>query len=493
MKKIYILILSCFILSSFSEKSLAEQEPKGKNDEIEALKFEIQQMQKDIEEMRQNYETERKNQETKLEALQEKVKDLIEAKSIEKDELRAEIAKALIEEKPSIQPSYLYSARTGDSTFKPEGSGWASDSPTQKLMDISFDSLFTMGGSTARESGIDKLQGGAHDPKKKGFTTQNLELSLLGAVDPYLNAEAHLVFQINKDGESKLEVEEAFLTTQSLPHGLQIKAGTYFTEFGRLNFQHPHTWSFMDQPIINTRMFGGDGLRGPGARLSWLTPLPWYSEFFLGAQNANGETAFSFLSKAGGAFSGHTIKARDVRSLEDMLYSTRWLNSFSLSDEVALNFGASALFGPNATGNDNRTNIYGTDIYLKWKPLSNDRGFPFVAWQTELMKRDYEAGESKDSLDDWGLYSQFLWGFKRNWVWGIRYDLADGNGALTDYLRDRRHRVSPNLTWYPTEFSKVRFQYNYDKAEHINDSDGDEHSVWLQFEFMLGSHPKHKF
>jgi hypothetical protein len=109
------------------------------------------------------------------------------------------------------------------------------------------------------------------------------------------------------------------------------------------------------------------------------------------------------------------------------------------------------------------------------------------------MKRDYEAGESKDSLDDWGLYSQLLWGFKRNWVWGLRYDLADGDGALTDYLRNRRYRISPNLTWYPTEFSKIRLQYNYDKAEHISDNDGEEHSVWLQFEFMLGSHPKHKF
>lgn len=478
MKIIVFLILSCFVLSSFSGECLAEQElPKAKDDEVETLKFEIQQMQKNIKEMRQKYEAERKGQEIRLQVLQAKVNELIEAKSIEKEELKAEVAKALIEEKPSGQ--YLYSTKMGDSTLK--------------LMDISFDSLFAMGGSTARESEIDKLQGGAHDPKKRGFTTQNLELSLLGAVDPYLNGEAHLIFQIDKDGESKLEVEEAFLTTQFLPHGFQIKAGTYFTEFGRLNPRHPHSWSFVDQPVINTRMFGGDGLRGPGARLSWLTPLPWYSEVFLGAQNANGETAFSFLGEAGGTFSGYTLNERDVRSLEDILYSMRWLNSFSLSDEVTLNLGTSALFGPNATGNDNRTNIYGTDIYLKWKPLSNDRGFPFVAWQTELMKRDYEVGESKDSLDDWGVYSQLLWGFKRNWVWGLRYDLADGNGALTDYLRDRRYRISPNLTWYPTEFSKVRLQYNYDKAEHISDNDGEEHSVWLQFEFMLGSHPKHKF
>ena len=82
-----------------------------------------------------------------------------------------------------------------------------------KLMDIAFVSLFTAGGSTASEGDIDKLQGGAHDPKRRGFTVQNLELSMLGAVDPHLNGEVHLVYQIDKEGESKLEVEEAFLTT----------------------------------------------------------------------------------------------------------------------------------------------------------------------------------------------------------------------------------------------------------------------------------------
>lgn len=176
-----------------------------------------------------------------------------------------------------------------------------------------------------------------------------------------------------------------------------------------------------------------------------------------------------------------------------MLYSTRWLNSFDLNDEITLNLGTSALFGPNASGTDTQTQIYGTDIYLKWRPLSNDRGYPFVSWQTEVMKRDYQAGADKDNLDDWGLYSQILWGFKKNWIAGIRYGFADGDGASTSYLRDKRSRISPKLTWRPTEFSKIRLQYNYDKAEHINNNNEDEHSIWLQYEFMLGAHPKHKF
>ena len=197
-----------------------------------------------------------------------------------------------------------------------------------------------------------------------------------------------------------------------------------------MNTQHPHSWSFVDQPIINTRLFGGDGLRGPGARVSWLAPVAWYSELIAGAQNAFGETAFSFLSTTEEVdFAGYTITDRGVSSLSDLLYSIRSLNSFSLGEETTMNAGASTLFGPNGTGTDNRTAIYGADLYLKWTPIANERGFPFLALQTELMKREYEAGAAKDRLDDWGLYVQTLWGFKRGWVAGLRYGLADGDGA----------------------------------------------------------------
>ncbi len=454
----------------FSSSVYAQNPDQNKDEEIKQLKQEINQLRDQFKGMQSFYGQTINNLQTRIEQLED-TPATQHITSIEKEDVSKETQ--------SSQSPLLYSKQIGGSTVK--------------LINISFDSLFTMGGSTARESEIDKLQGGAHDPKKRGFTTQNLELSLLGAVDPYLNSEVHLIYQINKDGESKLEVEEAFLTTQSLPYDLQLKAGTYFTEFGRLNTQHPHSWTFVDQPIINTRMFGGDGLRGPGARLSWLTPLPWYSEVFGGIQNANGETAFSFLNAAGEDFAELTLIDRDVRSLEDMLYSTRWLNSFDLNDEITLNVGTSALLGANASGTDTQTQIYGTDMYMKWQPLFNNQGYPFVSWQTEVMKRDYEAGEDKDNLDDWGLYSQLLWGFKKNWTAGLRYDFADGDGPSTDHLRDQRTRISPKLTWRPTEFSKIRLQYNYDKAEHINDNNDDEHSIWLQYEFMLGAHPKHKF
>ena len=62
---------------------------------------------------------------------------------------------------------------------------------------------------------------------------------------------------------------------------------------------------------------------------------------------------------------------------------------------------------------------------------------------------------------------------------------------MDDSLRDRRERASVNLTYYPSEFSKVRIQYNYDRSPFL--SHGDAHSVYTQFEILFGAHGAHKF
>jgi hypothetical protein len=83
-----------------------------------------------------------------------------------------------------------------------------------------------------------------------------------------------------------------------------------------------------------------------------------------------------------------------------------------------------------------------------------------------------------------------LWGIKPRVVAGLRGEFASGNeGAFESELRADRFRLSPNLTWYPTEFSKLRLQYNYDHRQGI----GRDHSVWMQFEFLLGAHAAHRF
>jgi hypothetical protein len=415
----------------------------------------------------------------------------------------------------------------------------------QKFVNVSLNVLTAVGGSTGED--VEDLQLGGHDPSQRGFTLQQAELTLEGRIDPYLRGQANTVLFLDSGGETQVELEEAYLETMSLPWNLQLKGGHFLTEFGRLNPTHPHTWDFVDSPLVNAHLLGPDGLRNPGARLSWLAPTPWYTELFLAVQNSHGGTAHGFRS-AGHVHGGeeeeeeglpfgfrHPDNDRGLRNVGDLLFAPRYVMSFEPTANQVVLLGGSAAFGPNSNGGEDagetETQIYGADLTWKWKSPQHHGGFPFVAFQTEAMLRKFDAGAfdwdedgngavspgevvdettghpavlAGETLTDYGIYAQLLYGFRKGWVAGLRGDWIgsdegdyeemplslEGEPLGRDPLRAKRWRVSPNLTWYPSEFSKVRLQYNYD---HRNELNKDDHSVWLQFEFLLGAHAAHKF
>lgn len=404
-----------------------------------------------------------------------------------------------------------------------------------QLLDLSMNLLTAAGGSSATDDQLEILQGGGHDPRQRGFTLQQAELSLTGAVDPYLTGEAHVVYFIDPEGESQVELEEAFATSRMLPfglheQGLQVEVGQFFTEFGRINPQHAHQWDWLDVPVINARLFGEDGMRAPGARVGWLLPLPWFSELHLGAQNAKGETMQSFLQSEGAAderpIGGRPYTDPGVRSPADLAWLARWVNGFDLSDTWTAQLGGSFVHGPNASGSDGETCVYGGDVVVKWRPLDAERGWPFVKLQAEVTGRTYEADAfslcldeadcddttlriGDETLHDWGFYAQALWGFRRNWAAGVRVEHANASGddfdadatfetgvatfsdPSQDPWRDDRTRLSPLLVFHPSEFSRLRLQANYDwtQAPELDDA----LSIWAGLEILFGAHAAHAY
>ena len=58
----------------------------------------------------------------------------------------------------------------------------------------------------------------------------------------------------------------------------------------------------------------------------------------------------------------------------------------------------------------------------------------------------------------------------------------------------RRSRLSGDVTWYPSEFSKFRLQCNFDKLQSNTFLPArDEQSAFLMYEIALGAHGAHKF
>jgi hypothetical protein len=461
---------------------------------------EIEQLRKQLREMQENFQRTQREQQQQIESLTHKLDDLTKQQATEAE-------KKKLEQELSAQLGAGTNAPAATTAAAP-AAPW---SPTQPItiaragsayMNISFDALMDVGWSTAPDPS-QELQLGDHDPIKRGFSMRNAEIALDGAVDPYFKGFANMVLKLDQNNQTSIELEEAYLLTTALPENLQLKAGQFFAAFGRQNSQHPHQWAFVDSPLILTRTFGPDGLRNLGVQASWLVPTPFYTELSFGVFDGQGSTAFSFRNPGDpingvNRFHGRATLDRGISGFQDLLYVPRLSSSFDLTENQTLVAGVSAALGPNNTSGDARTEIAGVDLYWKWKPSNSQSGFPFVSWQTEALYQRFDAGADPtfglpaEVLRDWGFYSQVLWGFKQRWVAGFRGEWVDGNpGAYdpNDVFRGERTRLSPDLTFYPSEFSKIRLQYNFDHGALF----GIEHSIWMQVEFLLGAHGAHKF
>lgn len=323
---------------------------------------------------------------------------------------------------------------------------------------------------------------GGHDPQANGFTLQQLELSVGKSVDPYFRFDSNIVFSL-----FGVEIEEVYATTLALPGGLQVRAGQMLTRFGRLNNTHPHAWEFVDQPFAIGRVFGGEGNRGLGVEASWLAPLPWYVEVVGSATGAAGEaTARSFYGADDLGF----------ETPADLQATAAVKQFFPLGNDLSLFWGLSYAGGPNPTGIGNRSEVYGTDLYVKFRPISAG-GDHSVALQTEWLYRRRQV--PGDVWADVSGYAQLAARFSPRWGAAARYELGTPavglDGAVVDDTLDpewtaNRHRVSLAGTFWPTEFSRIRLQGQTDVAEW---EDHPEYAALLAFEFNVGAHGAHAF
>jgi hypothetical protein len=266
-------------------------------------------------------------------------------------------------------------------------------------------------------------------------------------------------------------------------------------------------WAFLDQPVINTRIFGAHGMRGVGLRLSWLMPIPWQSEFFAGAQTATGERMISFLSNSSADdIDQRPYQSRDVNGLDDFIFALRWAQSWKFAEKNSTSLGMSFVTGPNAAGINTYTQIYGVDY-----ALSVAAQYWSLDFESEFLARNYHVDElfvspgdlgallgdflaPSGTLRDYGFYSQLLLRWKQKYSAGVRFEAASGNDSGNSYrefdpTRDNRFRFSPLVIYKPTDFTRFRLQYNFDRADHLNT--GVAHTFWLGMEFFYGGHSGH--
>ena len=229
-----------------------------------------------------------------------------------------------------------------------------------------------------------------------------------------------------------------------------------------------------------------------GFQAKLALPTPWKSHLIVGFQNATGETQASFLANEEfyeeRPIGGYAFRAGEANGLSRLVYFARFANVFALGAGQTLQLGASAMFGPNATGSGARTIIWGADATLT-VPLGDAGKLRAIAefaqrhFQARAQEIDDGAGGilvlPRQTLVDLGFHAALLWDITNRWTVGARYEYATsrgesvngfaGNGA--DPFRGNRHRISPLVVWRFARLARVSFQYNSDHAMFLTPPD----------------------
>lgn len=282
---------------------------------------------------------------------------------------------------------------------------------------------------------------------------QEVELALQATVDPYVKGDVFITFS-----PGVVEVEEAYLTTLSLPAGLQAKAGKIYSPFGRTSQQHRHQWTFVDQPTSMQRLVGLEGLGGAGADLAWLVPLPWFAELHAAYQaTAPGLATDLQLTGVG-----------------------RLVQYFDLTDDATLGVGLSWAFFQADLPAQWR-NLAGADLYLKIRDPSSRAS---LVVQGELYGRQLSGETFAEAR--WGGYLQADWRMDRNWDVGVRWDSAPAPDA---YPGGTQQTLTALAGWSASEFFRVRAQPS---LVLLPGGDTAFQGV-ASFEFIIGAHGAHPF
>ena len=333
------------------------------------------------------------------------------------------------------------------------------------------------GGSSGDEGSLAVAH---HDPASKGFTL-NLEGGFSLRAGEHI--EGFTTYALRWDDEERTwehEFEEWFLKLKDLPGGFDLRGGQYLNRFGLQNTYHNHGWDFVDQNLVSGRFLGEEGMATQGGEVTWKLPFESMTFTSLLSVSVGKAVTHDEEEEAVEEGSGPRFDAEGA-GFTDTLVVVNWTNLYRLNDFHSLRAGVSFAHGENAWGRN--SSIYGGHAEYQWRANGLEKGGNYFRWRTELMVRDLQAVEAESkrngSLSEWGASSALVYGLATASVGvfesGLRFDYVQG---IDEADLDQRWRLSPALTWYPSESRNLslRLQYNLDHT----DSEGTSHGVWAQ-------------
>jgi hypothetical protein len=320
---------------------------------------------------------------------------------------------------------------------------------------------------------------------------RSMELNVAASVDPF--AKGYAVINASADsstGEATMGVEEAALQTTSLPWNLELKAGRFFGEFGRLAYIHDHELPFVNRPLVLDQYIGGES-RTDGAQINWLVPVPHYVSLSLGF---------------GDGFGSPPNNTGSYRALSGLNYFGRLSTFFNLTPNWNIETGVSGLINPStqdrggillqpdgSTLTEKKRAVADFDFKLSWLPLQNNQ-FRSLTWGTEVLYSDSQylvdpnglgnpADEFTHYVGSLGLYSYVTYKWHRQWSGGFLFNYvqsAQNNHAQT-------FSYSPYITYALSHWNQLRLQYTHTDPNAATGFKSDD-AIYLQWAWIIGSH-----
>ena len=354
--------------------------------------------------------------------------------------------------------------------------------------------------------------GGKAGLEPEGFNLSETELIFSANIDHLFYGQVTIGAH-EDEYATEFDLEEAFVDALGLPGGLSVRFGRFYSEIGYLNKFHSHAWDFHDEPLAY-RAFLGRQYRDDGLQLNWVAPTDLYLR--LSAETLRGDTF-----PGGGAHDdfGNTQNI-SLQIGGDVGIGNSWqLGLSQMWTEADDRAGAGHAHGHEEEGAETAfagdSDLTIVDFVWKWAPEGNPRDRHFI-FQAEYFYREedgevrFTEGDESALLDykgeQTGWYAQAVYQFIRNWRAGIRYDQLSPDNELTaietagidadeaieesGLINDGHdpERWSAMLDYSPSEFSRIRLQYNHD------DSGPETNRQWtLQYIMSIGAHGAHEF
>lgn len=355
----------------------------------------------------------------------------------------------------------------------------------------------------------------------EGANFNYAELSIGASVDNYFDMLA--VFHMT---ENDFEVEEAFVTTLGLPYSLRAKIGKFKSDFGYLNNKHHHNYNFADMPLIYQSLLGDHGLTETGMQLQYVVPAPHY--VMIGVEALTGDNEQSFGTEGFAPSDVHHDHEEEgdednhdeaAAGVEDTDYPSLWVGYIKTSLDIA---GGTMLAGASIAKGDSRINhledenphafagdttFYGADLVYKYY-FAADRA---ITWQSEYLYRELEGTQYVPATDAevWakqvdmlkeqgGYYTELIYQHDKNWRAGARYSAISQNDVTVNGkhkpISDDMYIASAMLEYNPSEFSRIRLQYNHNSALYNDEGEkNNKDEIILQFNYAIGAHGAHAF